>query len=511
MFQNQQPKSYKLLILLSILYNLSFNSYLIFIKIHFYKASPLLGSLELFQEFLYNTFFTFLVFLGLSINTWVLVIAIFVLFVTGGVVEYYIISSKIFPSQKAIGLILTSNFTEILEAINIKLLAWILVPLICALYCFYKYIKNLKISILVSVFSLILITFNIFNPKFHLSMEYLPFQYLYNFCTYISKPTEPKLDISQSFKFVNNSDEDLIVVLVIGEAARYDHFGINEYERDTTPFLKKIPNLFSFYAKACSNATYISVPCLLTRATTNNLSITTKEKSLISIFKSLGFYTSWIGTQALQKFFTKNNVESIHNEADFLMLPGGFGAYQMNALDESLFPYFMESLKRTGRKLIILHTTGSHWNYINRYPKQFEKFTPVCNKYDDPMGCPIISLINSYDNSIYYTDYILWQFIELLKDKNVFFTYVSDHGESLGENESYQHGGTEFKLEQYSVPFIVWLSDSFIKKHKDIYESLQYYKNNKVSLSHDYIFHSLLDCSGIQSSIINKNYSICYH
>ena len=53
------------------------------------------------------------------------------------------------------------------------------------------------------------------------------------------------------------------------------------------------------------------------------------------------------------------------------MLPGGFGAYQMNALDESLFPYFMESLKRTGRKLIILHTTGSHWNYINRYPKQF--------------------------------------------------------------------------------------------------------------------------------------------
>ena len=58
------------------------------------------------------------------------------------------------------------------------------------------------------------------------------------------------------------------------------------------------------------------------------------------------------------------------------------------------------------------------------------------------MGCPIISLINSYDNSIYYTDYILWQFIELLKDKNVFFTYVSDHGESLGENESYQHGGT---------------------------------------------------------------------
>lgn len=96
--------------------------------------------------------------------------------------------------------------------------------------------------------------------------------------------------------------------------------------------------------------------------------------------------------------------------------------------------------------------------------------------------------------------------IDLLKDKNAFLLYVSDHGESLGENGYYGHGGPLI-AEQTTVPFLVWMSDEFKQKHPESVASIKNYANNEIS--HDYIFHSILDCLNIDSEIVDKSLSLC--
>ncbi len=99
------------------------------------------------------------------------------------------------------------------------------------------------------------------------------------------------------------SDKDIIGVLVIGESARFDHFDINGYERDTTPYLKTTQNLISFKAKSSSNLTSLSVPSLLSRYPASQIKNTRQENRFLSILTNLGFHTTWIGTQTLMRSF----------------------------------------------------------------------------------------------------------------------------------------------------------------------------------------------------------------
>jgi lipid A ethanolaminephosphotransferase len=148
-----------------------------------------------------------------------------------------------------------------------------------------------------------------------------------------------------------------------------------------------------------------------------------------------------------------------------------------------------------------LHTSTSHGpTYNKKYPPQFETFKPVCNSVE--LGkCSQTELINAYDNTIVYTDYILAQVIEnlqALKDYKSTMIFVSDHGESLGEKNLYMHG-VPLSLapkEQYEIPFIVWVSEG--SKHvKSI---------NKITQS--YVFHSVLNFLNIQSPIYNEELNI---
>ncbi len=250
------------------------------------------------------------------------------------------------------------------------------------------------------------------------------------------------------------------------------------------------------------------MPCILTRATPANLDDALHETTFLSVFTKLGFQTSWIGTQSILKYLKTNSSDTIYDEVNMNIIPGGSALYQMNADDAVMLPYIDKFLAQDGKKFIVIHTSGSHWNYNARYPNSFQIFNPICagssGKTDQP-SCGNERLINSYDNSIRYTDYILSQIIERLKDKNSFMIYVSDHGESLGERGVYAHGG-EMTPEQNTVPLIFWGSQSFMKHHTSLAKSLT---KKRSGYSHDYVFHSVLDCSGIESDIVNKRLSIC--
>ena len=159
----------------------------------------------------------------------------------------------------------------------------------------------------------------------------------------------------------------------------------------------------------------------------------------------------------------------------------------------------MESKK--DKILLVLHTSTSHGpTYYKKYPPQFNKFTPVCENVE--LGkCTQQELINAYDNTIVYTDFILSSLIGELKSLeqyNSTMFYVSDHGESLGEKNLYMHGvpASIAPKEQLEIPFIVWLSDD-----------AKTLKNNQVLHQHN-VFHSILDFLGIESPIYDENRSI---
>ena len=169
-------------------------------------------------------------------------------------------------------------------------------------------------------------------------------------------------------------------------------------------------------------------------------------------------------------------------------------------------PQYIE--KHQGNTLIVLHQNGSHGpRYNKRYPKVFEQFRPVCDS-SDVRECTREELINAYDNTILYTDYLIHQTINIAEKTNrpAVVIYVSDHGESLGEKGLYLHG-FPYALapeEQKKVPLVIWMSQAF-QDARDISNACL---ANKTAYSHDHIFHSMLGLFQVQTKLYEPGLDI---
>lgn len=508
-------KLMKLSLVFALIYFMLFNSVVFAHKFGYYKATTAKAILELSKDAIYIYGFTVIVFLGLTIHRLVFIIGSIFLFITGAIASYYLLYFKIAPSKEAMGSFFSTHFNELYELTSVKLIVWLIFSLFACIYSIKHFsFTNSKLftAKLLSATCLLITVNNIITPQFKVLSSYFPIQYLHNSYLYLSKnkiKMTGQENINEKFSFTDTSDENITVVLVIGESARFDHFGVNGYHRDTTPFLSSIDNLFSFKAQSASNHTYLSVPSFMSRYASSDLDKSLVETSMLSVFTKLGFDTSWIGTQTLLSYLKSKKPTTIYDEVNFAMLPGGSALLKMNDLDEKMLPYISDLLNSNkGKKVIVIHTSGSHWNYSSRYPKEFQRFSPGCDVAlkADPSSCGIEGLVNNYDNSILYTDFFLSSVVGLLKDSNAFLLYVSDHGESLGEEGYYGHGGPLIK-EQTTIPFIVWVSDKFKNNHSNLVQSIE--KHLGKEISHDYVFHSMLDCSGISSKAIDKNLSLC--
>ena len=145
------------------------------------------------------------------------------------------------------------------------------------------------------------------------------------------------------------------------------------------------------------------------------------------------------------------------------------------------------------RNLLILHTIGSHWYYNNHVPEQYQVYQPVTNNRVVTNN-DSIQVINSYDNSIVYTDWVLEEMILRLEDRCAVLIYLSDHGESLGENGQWLHAaGAE---ETKNPACVVWYSDSFEQRYPDKIQALRL--NSQKRYRTDFLFHSVLDIANIQ-------------
>ena len=312
---------------------------------------------------------------------------------------------------------------------------------------------------------------------------------------------------SSSFTFkarqAEGSDAPQVVVMVLGESSRYDRWSLNGYERETNPLLAKEPNLVALRDVITSvSATRLSVPVIISRKPAmQSLKDGFAEKSFITAYKEAGFKTYWLSNQiSFGQFDTPVSVFA--KEADVIQFLNLGGFTNNSNFDQILFDPLKHALADPApKKLIVLHSLGSHWNYSQRHPKEFDKWQPSLYGVNKPAYTDLKikpQLNNSYDNSILYTDWFLAQIIGTLKQQQVAASmlYVSDHGQTLydGSCRLAFHGhNTQY---EFHVPALVWYSDQYQERYPGKVQQLVRHK--KARLATENMFHTLLDMGDIR-------------
>ena len=285
-------------------------------------------------------------------------------------------------------------------------------------------------------------------------------------------------------------EEREVVVLVIGESARRDHFSLYGYAKETNPLLKD-DGVVALVADASATYTTEGVKAILDHKPTGQL-----YEILPNYLYRNGVDVVWRSTNwgepplHIEHSYNLGALKERYPEAD-----GNYDGILLEGLKEEI------EACEASKVLIVLHTSTSHGpEYYAKYPKEFEHFTPVCTTVE--MSKAVRSeLINAYDNTILYTDYLLHSVIEVLREiegARSTMIYVSDHGESLGEGNRYMHGMpiAMAPKEQYEIPFIVWCSDS-----EQSIKPLQ-------KVGHYHVFHSVLNFLSIESPIYDESHNI---
>ncbi|WP_201578328.1 phosphoethanolamine transferase [Psychrobacter okhotskensis] len=294
-----------------------------------------------------------------------------------------------------------------------------------------------------------------------------------------------------------------VIVLVIGETSRRANWQLNGYMRATNPLLNTQKNVINFTDMlSVSAATRSSIPMLLTRKpATHVYSYDFAEKSVISAFKEAGFATYWLSTQ--QKFGTHDTSTSVYaQEADEVIFLNKTNYSNQGETDEVILPALAKILAAPNKKqLIVIHTLGSHFDYSHRYPAAFDIFRPSLNDLDryslqDQKYKQEIT--NSYDNSILFTDYVLNEVIETIKENKqteAFLLYSSDHGEDLFDGQCDKSGHGNETPYNFEIASLAWYSKNFEDNNPNKIKNLIANKTKKVDQTS--IFPTLIDAANI--------------
>jgi lipid A ethanolaminephosphotransferase len=305
----------------------------------------------------------------------------------------------------------------------------------------------------------------------------------------------------------NAQDKPPLLLLVLGETARMGNFGVNGYERETTPSLAK-ENIISLKGvMSCGTSTATSVPCMFSHLGKEEFEARKNNyESLIDVLNHAGLAVLWIDNQSGCKGVCERVPQALTKELKHptLCTDGEcFDEIMLHQLDERI--QALPAERRAKGVVVIMHQMGSHGPaYYKRVPEQFKKFQPEC-KSNALQECTREQVVNSFDNTILYTDHFLGQAIQWLKKSEATaapaMLYVSDHGESLGENNLYLHGlpyrvAPDF---QKRVPWITWWSPRFEKQLGLSRTCLQ--NKAQTPLTHDNYFHSVLGLMNVISDI----------
>lgn len=326
---------------------------------------------------------------------------------------------------------------------------------------------------------------------------------LYQEQTKINAAFAKHQQFSFNIKPSNTVNNKQLVVLIIGETSRRANWQLNGYARQTNPLVSAQANVVNFTDMlSISAATRSSIPMLLTRKPANQVyQYDFAEKSIISAFKEAGFDTYWISTQ--QKFGAHDTSTSVYaKEADNIIFLNKTNYTNQGETDEVILPEFNKILNNAvNKKLIVIHTLGSHFDYSHRYPPSFDKFKPSLNdikSYSLQDRRYKQQIINSYDNSILYTDYVINELINSMSAQSQtesFLLYSSDHGEDLFDGQCDKSGHGNETTYNFEIASLVWYSPLFAANHADKIQQLQVNANKPIN--HTSIFPTLIDAADI--------------
>jgi lipid A ethanolaminephosphotransferase len=451
-------------------------------------------------------------------------------FLISSVAGYFMNNYNVIIDHTMIQNIFSTNVKEAVELFSFKLVLYVLLLGVLPSLFIYRvelkrgtlkaeFISRLKIvsiSLVVIFFSLLIFS------KFYTSFlrEHKPLRYrtnptysLYSLGKYLNNKFKDRnvelKSIGEDAKIPETDTDRELIILVIGEAARADRFSLNGYPRETNPLLKKGDVISMRNVHSCGTSTDVSVPCMFSiydrgsysekkgKSTENLLDVISHTGKASILWRENNSDSKGVALRVQYEDYRKPDKNPICDEEcrDEGMLVG--------------LQDYIDSRTR-GDILIVLHQMGNHGpTYYKRYPQSFEKFKPTC-RTNELNKCSNEEINNAYDNAILYTDYFLDKVIQLLKHNDGRFEtamiYMSDHGESLGENGLYLHGLPYFIApdNQKHIAAIFWLGDDFKAQKKSL--------KNKVNkeYSHDNLFHTVLGLLEVNTSLYDQGKDIIF-
>lgn len=302
-----------------------------------------------------------------------------------------------------------------------------------------------------------------------------------------------------------------VLVLVVGEASRAANYSLNGYSRETNPQLQKQDMINFPQASSCGTETAVSLPCMFSGMPRKqyDADLARHQEGLLDVLAHAGVNLLWRendgGCKGACNRIPHTDMTQ-WNLNQYCKDKSCIDEVNLHRLDNVL-----DGLKQDS--VLVIHLMGSHGPaYYQRYPQEYRKFTPTCDT-NQIQDCTHQALINTYDNTVLYTDSVVSKTIEALKAReatmNTALIYLSDHGESLGENGLYLHG-TPYMLapeQQTHIPFMFWLSPDYVKNYRVNASCLQN-QAAKTAVSQDNLYSTVLGMMNVKSTVYQPEMDI---
>lgn len=526
----QLSAQYRLILVSSVLltafYNFSFFNNVI-------QVYPLHGLNIIYFMSIGITLFLFIIFLfGLLASKYTTKPFLIFVFMVSSFTAYFMDTYHVIIDYSMIQNSLQTNLNESLDLFSIELLLYILLLGILPSYYIYTqkldyqpfkqelFFKLKVITLTLGLIVIIILSFSKFYTSFfreHKTLKYHanPSYWLFSIVNYtkkslvsgeiIVKPLGKDATINET-----STNKKELIILVVGEATRADRFSLNGYERETNPLLKKEDIINFSNISSCGTSTAHSVPCMFSIytkdeydykkgiTTENVLDVLTHTKDVNVLWRDNNSDSKNVALRVQYEDFKTSKTNTICEDGE--------------CRDEGMIVGLDKYIEKSQGKdiLIVLHQMGNHGPaYYKRYPKEFEKFTPVC-KTNQLEKCTKEEVNNAYDNAILHTDYFLSEVINFLKPYSKTYEtamiYMADHGESLGENGLYLHGVPYFMAPstQTHVASVMWFGEN-LKKEYDT-EKLKTYSHE--AFSQDNLFHTLLGLFEVKTKVYDPTMDI---
>lgn len=314
---------------------------------------------------------------------------------------------------------------------------------------------------------------------------------------------------------VEKNDSEEVHILVIGESLRRDHMGLYGYSRKTTPNLTHSKNNLVIFSNAISASTQTRTSFMMMFSPVNPSYFEDKTSdtyspniSLVNLMKQINYETHWISNQEEYGYWG-NAVTDIAKLSDNVLFTDKTS--ESVGFDARVLPLFNQQIKKVKQNtFIVVHLLGSHYYYHDRYPGLFNLFNDNIDVYNKDQSM----VINAYDNSVRYTDWILSEIAKGVDKETVAtITFLADHGESLYDDSKVYsgHGFGSASTGEVEVPLVVWFSPSYIKKYPDRVYAIRQNQHKKVNLkdlyfSYPYISGMKWNDASDEKSFFSKNY-----